>query len=79
MVRLLAMIFKIFLIYSKRNGGYSSVVNRRANALTRSVHLKNPSTKLKIPFGYLPVNKIAIKEKTVEITTPIKRKIRAMM
>ena len=41
--------------------------------------LKNPSTKLKIPFGYLPVNKITIKEKTVQITTPIKIKIRAMM
>ena len=73
------MAFLRYFYSFKRNGGYSSVVNRRANALTLSVHLKNPSTKLKIPFGYLPVNKITIKEKTVQITTPIKIKIRAIM
>ena len=61
------------------NGGYSSVVNKSANALTLSVHLKKPSTKLKIPFGYLPVNKMANNAKIVESTTPIKRKIRTIM
>ena len=69
-----------FFSYSPSlNGGYSSVVNRRANALTLRVHLKKPSTKLKILLGYFPVNNIANNAKIVESTTPIKSNIRTMM
>ena len=61
------------------NGGYSSVVKRRANALTLRDHRKKPSTNSKTHFGYLPVNKIANNAKIVQRATPIKINIRAII
>ena len=68
----------IFYYTVKLKGGYLSVVNMKAYAATLKDHRYTSTTKLNIPLGYRPVNKMANQAIMVITQTAIWRKHRTI-